>query len=134
MVQAKVFVVIVGLLAFMGSPGAAESPYGQLVVFENPGCGTCLLFEKEIGKAYPRTELGQELPLVRVNTFSVPEEWTPLAQTVCFTPTFLILDREGQVRGRWIGYRGDEFFWSNLEKEVALLRREQRRGESVLAR
>ncbi|MBF0321704.1 MAG: hypothetical protein HQL62_01950, partial [Magnetococcales bacterium] len=74
---------------------------GRVVVFVNEGCHYCQAFDREIAKAYPKTDIGQHLPMVRVDTFDPPKEYAVLAKEMCFTPTILVLDSSGVERARF---------------------------------
>jgi len=104
--------LVVALTAW-ASTASAQS----LVMIEQPGCVHCLRWHEEIGTAYPKTEIGQQLGLERVQLSEVKDQpFTPL-RPVSFTPTFLLII-EGSEAGRLEGYAGAHFFWPLLEGMV----------------
>ena len=116
-------VIIAAFLWLLSATTAmAEPPLGRLLVVTSPYCPYCQAFKDEVGAAYPRTEVGRLLPLTEVSNFDPPEGFEALAREIRFVPTFLVLDREGREQARLRGYRGDEFFWSDLEPVVAQMR------------
>ncbi|MBF0153610.1 MAG: thioredoxin family protein [Magnetococcales bacterium] len=88
---------------------------GRVVIFVNDGCPYCQSFEREVVRAYPKTDIGRQFPMVKVDTFDPPREYATLAKEMCFTPTILVLDSQGVERARFRGYRGNEFFWADME-------------------
>ncbi|MBF0624188.1 MAG: hypothetical protein HQL82_05215 [Magnetococcales bacterium] len=97
-------------------PVRAEEPLGRLLVFVNPVCQYCEAFEREVGRIYAKTPLGERLPIVRVDTLDPPEQYAAQASRVSFTPTFIVVTPDGHEQAVFRGYRGEEFFWSELER------------------
>ncbi|MBF0136267.1 MAG: thioredoxin fold domain-containing protein [Magnetococcus sp. DMHC-1] len=114
-VTGKLFILLLALLTARDIPALETEIIGRVVVFVNDGCPYCRTFEQEVGQAYPKTALGQRFPMVKVDTFDPPKEYATLAKEVCFTPTILVLDRQGVEQARFRGYRGNEFFWADME-------------------
>ncbi|MBF0179217.1 MAG: hypothetical protein HQM03_04210 [Magnetococcales bacterium] len=96
------------------APVLADSG-GRLVVFTTDYCPYCKDFMEHVAPAYPKTSLGKRFPMTMVDNFSPPKEWEEMAWQIRFYPTFLVVDRQGKTRGQFRGYRGEEFFWSELE-------------------
>lgn len=99
------------MLLALALPAAAA----ELVMIDREGCGYCIAWKKQIGPAYPNTDLGQFAPLRIVNIREGTPEGMTFARPVLFTPTFILVD-EGQELGRIEGYPGEDFFWGLLEK------------------
>lgn len=102
--------VLFGLLMTPQGSHAAE-----LVMIDRDGCGYCIAWKKQIGPAYPNTNLGQFAPLRVVNVREGTPAGLSLDRPVVFTPTFILVDN-GKELGRIEGYPGEDFFWSLLEK------------------
>ncbi len=113
-------VLILALLipSLVLSVASAESR-GRLIVFTTDFCTFCKDFMQTVGVVYPKTEIGKRFPMVVVNQFATPKEWEDLAWEIRFFPTFLIMDQQNKIMGRFRGYRGEEFFWSDLETIAA---------------
>lgn len=94
---------------------AAPARAADLVMVDREGCAYCLLWKKQIGPAYPNTDLGQYAPLIVVNIRDGAPEGVSFARPVIFTPTFILIEN-GVELDRIEGYAGDEFFWSLLER------------------
>lgn len=99
------------LLAAGAHPAAATA--AELLVVEAPRCGPCLLFDREIGALYPKTEEGRLAPLRRVAFgFPAPEPHAFVGQAKV-APTFVLVEG-GREIGRFEGYSNDELFWLSL--------------------
>ncbi len=99
--------------------GAALNAERQLVVFEAPGCGFCLMFKEQI-----LADWQSSVSVVRSSTPQPPEGWT-LEQPVFAAPTIVLFER-GRETARFTGYDGDApRFWGWLGQR--LLSPEQRR-------
>lgn len=99
----------------LAATGAAAGQF-QLLMFERDGCSYCLLWNEQIGPAYPRTAQGRAAPLERLDVKApLPEGVTLTGRPPAFTPTFVLLD-DGTEVGRIEGYAGDEFFWVLLDR------------------
>lgn len=92
------------------SAAAAPSPGLSLVMIEEEGCGYCRRWLEEVGPGYAASDEGRRAPLRRLDRFS--SEAARFARVV-YTPTFVLL-RDGQEKGRILGYPGPDFFWSLL--------------------
>lgn len=93
---------------------ALPSQAAELVMYRRAGCPYCEAFDREIGPAYPKTELGKKLPLRQVHIDQGRDRSVELKTPVRFTPTFVLVE-DGKEKGRIEGYPGDLFFWSRLE-------------------
>lgn len=88
----------------------------ELIMVEQPGCAYCAAWDKAIAPIYPKTEAGQYAPLHRVDLRAGAPEGVTYAYPARFTPTFILVDDDGQELGRIEGYPGEDFFWGLLEK------------------
>jgi hypothetical protein len=82
----------------------------ELVMFEQPGCGYCLRWDREVGALYGRTAEARTLPLRRIDIAHQKQSGVALASPVRFTPTFVVTDNGREV-GRITGYSNDDTFW-----------------------
>ncbi len=121
MMRKMIVAVLVWLLP-VAAVAAETEPLGRLLVITSPYCPYCQAFMHDVAPAYPKTEVGGLLPMVEVNNVDPPEAYEEWAWEIRFVPTFLVLDLEGREQARIRGYRGDEFFWSDLEMVVARMR------------
>lgn len=85
----------------------------ELLMFEHAGCPWCVMWHREIGPIYPKTEEGQRAPLRRIAlTNGMPPE-VSFVGPVTATPTFVLVEN-GKEIGRLTGYRDDDSFWGLL--------------------
>jgi hypothetical protein len=108
---ALVLPVVPGTLA---SPAAAA----ELVMVQQPGCTWCARWNSEIAPIWPKTEAGAFAPLRRAQLRDMPAGYA-LDRRVSFTPTFLVVDDDGEELGRLEGYPGADFFWPMIERLLA---------------
>jgi hypothetical protein len=86
-----------------------------LLVYERAGCPWCARWDAEVAPIFPRTEIGKQVLLRRINLDSARPDDPKLDDPVRFTPTFVLM-RDGAEVGRITGYHNDGFFWGLLEK------------------
>lgn len=96
------------LLSFSSHALAAE-----LIMFTRNGCAYCLLWDKQIGPIYSKTDEAIRAPLKKVNLDSGNTTDPILLEAVSVTPTFVLID-QGREIGRFAGYSDDLTFWSQL--------------------
>jgi len=96
---------------------AMSAKAAELVMYRRPGCPYCLAFDRDIGPIYPKTALGQRVPLRHVDITSRGAAAIVLASPVRFTPTFVLVE-DGHEVGRIEGYAGEDFFWGSLERLI----------------
>lgn len=109
-------VLLAGLLM------ASVSEAAELLYFFSPDCGYCRAFDEEVAKVYPKTDVADIAPLIRVEVD--PDSFRPIDPGVPFdpgtVPTFILV-QEGQEVARLSGYSGDELFWMSLQRMLNLL-------------
>lgn len=89
---------------------ASMAQASELVMFEQPGCGYCLRWDREVGALYGKTTEARMLPLRRIDIASQKQSGIALASPVRFTPTFVVVEGGREV-GRITGYSNDDTFW-----------------------
>jgi thioredoxin-related protein len=88
----------------------------ELVMFRRAGCPWCAAWDREIGPIYPKTEIGQRIPLRHVDLDRAPGAAPlELASPIRYTPTFVLVEGNQEI-ARIEGYPGEEFFWARLER------------------
>ena len=101
--------LVVFLLALM--PGALAADGLRLLMVERPGCYYCVVFKRDVAPIYEKAEEGRLAPLVHYDLRNpLPDDIT-LTSRAHVTPTFILLDADGQELDRLTGYPGDDFFW-----------------------
>ena len=102
---------LVAALLFWASPLVAT----ELLMVERQGCPYCIAWKKEVGPAYPHTDMGAFAPLRIIDIRDGAPEGVRFARPAMFTPTFILI-KDGAEIGRIEGYPGEDFFWGLLEK------------------
>ncbi len=84
----------------------------RLIMFEQPACEYCEIWNEEVGVKYDKTEEGRFAPLTRAH---IAEAQTQFGiGGVVYTPTFVLV-RNGKEVGRLVGYISEDFFWAMLQ-------------------
>lgn len=109
------------LIIACGLPSTVASG-AELYMFRRVGCPWCAAWDREIGPAYDKTEIGRRAPLRMVDIYG---EHPPIALKgrIIYTPTFVLIENGREV-GRIEGYPGNQFFWGLLEGLLQQLPRE----------
>jgi len=107
--------VAVAASSIVGAPLWAET---YLLMAEEDGCIWCARWDRDVSTEYPLTAEGKAAPLRRVDIHQPLPDGIELAQTLQFTPTFVLI-QDGQEVGRLEGYPGEEFFWFLLQELLA---------------
>lgn len=96
------------ILTLANSAGAAE-----LIMVRQAGCPWCILWDREIGSIYPKSDEGRFAPLRPIDIRKpLP---VSVKQPVTITPTFILVEDSHEI-GRITGYPGDSFFWEMLSE------------------
>jgi len=89
----------------------------ELLMFRRVGCPWCAAWDREIGPAYPRTDIGRRIPIRFIDLDRDDATKFRLKGPVHYTPTFVLIEDDHEV-GRIEGYPGADFFWSRIENLV----------------
>jgi thioredoxin-related protein len=101
----------------LGALCASGASALELVMVRSAGCPWCAAWDREVAPVYPKTEIGQRLPIRSIDHTRTADLKAALKSPVRFTPTFVLIDQEHEI-GRIEGYPGQEFFWGLLENLV----------------
>ena len=87
----------------------------KLLMITADYCVYCQIWEKEIGKIYPKTDISKSFPLERVelDKYSVSNDLENYETKI--TPTFVFF-KENEEIGRIIGYSSAEMFWWQVDE------------------
>ena len=106
----------------MWTAGIISAHAAELLMYRSAGCAWCAAWDREIGPIYPKTEIGQRLPIRFLYLEHEEEPKIALAAPIRFTPTF-VLAETGRELGRIEGYPGQDFFWGLVERLAQRLNR-----------
>lgn len=101
------------LLAMVSVLGSERALAAELLLIEDPRCGPCILFDRQVGTIYSKTDEGRIAPIHRVAFGApAPAPYAFIGQPKV-APTFVLV-HEGLEIGRFEGYSSDELFWMSL--------------------
>ena len=112
----NVFVSALLFIKLTLSSASGNNDSLMLMVTEKT-CLVCKIWEKQIGKIYPKIEIANKFPLFRieikdfVNYFKIDLKKTKI------TPTFIFIENNTE-KGRIIGYTNPEMFWWQVDEIV----------------
>ena len=106
----KLLLIVIFLLSLKSS--FAEN---KLLMITADYCVYCQIWEKEIGKIYPKTDIAKNFPLERIelDEHSVSNDLDNYETKI--TPTFIFFKEKEEI-GRIIGYSSAEMFWWQIDE------------------
>ena len=87
----------------------------KLVMITSDYCVYCQIWEEEIGKIYPKTDIAKSFPLERIKLDEDSIKNDPNNYETKITPTFVFF-REKEEIGRITGYSSAEMFWWQVDE------------------
>ena len=106
-----ILILIVIFLSSLKSSFADD----KLLMITADYCIYCQIWEKEIGKIYPKTDISKSFPLERIelDEHSIRNELDNYVTKI--TPTFVFFNENKEI-GRIIGYSSAEMFWWQVDE------------------
>ena len=106
----KLFLIVIFLLSLKSS--FADN---KLLMITADYCVYCQIWEKEIGKIYPKTDIAKNFPLERIelDEHSISNDSDNYQTKI--TPTFVFFKEKEEI-GRIIGYSSAEMFWWQVDE------------------
>ena len=96
-----------------------SSSYGKentlLLMVTDKSCLICMVWEKQIGKIYPKTEIANKFPLSRIEIKDFVDYSKHKLKKTNITPTFIFI-RNNSEKGRIEGYTSPEMFWWQVDE------------------
>ena len=89
-----------------------------LLMITDKTCLICMVWEKQIGKIYPRTEIANEFPLSRIEMNDFVNYNKHKIKKTNITPTFIFI-RNNNEKGRIEGYTSPEMFWWQVDEIIS---------------
>ena len=87
----------------------------KLLMITADYCVYCQIWEKEIGKIYPKTDISKSFPLERIELDENSISNDSGNYETKITPTFVFF-KENEEIGRIIGYSSAEMFWWQVDE------------------
>ena len=91
----------------------------KLVMITADYCIYCQIWEKEIGKIYPKTDISKNFPLekIELDEQSISSNLDNYGTKI--TPTFIFFKGKEEI-GRIMGYSSAEMFWWEVDEILDL--------------
>lgn len=89
----------------------------ELLMFTRKSCAYCLLWEKQIGPIYPKTDEAKAAPLRKIDLDADASSGGAFNPPVTITPTFVLVEGTREI-SRFVGYNDELSFWSNLTEHL----------------
>ena len=106
-----ILILIVIFLSSLKSSFADD----KLLMITADYCIYCQIWENEIGKIYPKTDIAKSFPLERIelDEHSIRNDLD--SNETKITPTFVFFKEKEEI-GRIIGYSSAEMFWWQVDE------------------
>ena len=101
-------------LTISSSQGTENS---LLLMVTDKTCLICMIWEKQIGKIYPKTEIANKFPLSRIEIKDFVNYSKHKLKKTNITPTFIFI-RNNNEKGRIEGYTSPEMFWWQVDEII----------------
>ena len=88
-----------------------------LLMITDKTCLICMVWEKQIGKIYPKTEIANKFPLSRIEMKDFVNYSKHKLKKTNITPTFIFI-RNNKEQGRIEGYTSPEMFWWQVDEII----------------
>ena len=88
-----------------------------LLMITDKTCLICMVWEKQIGKIYPKTEIANKFPLSRIEINDFVNYTKHKIKKTNITPTFIFI-RNNNEQGRIQGYTSPEMFWWQVDEII----------------
>ena len=88
-----------------------------LLMITDKTCLICMVWEKQIGKIYPKTEIANKFPLSRIEISDFVNYSKHKIKKTNITPTFIFI-RNNNEQGRIEGYTSPEMFWWQVDEII----------------
>ena len=109
-----IFLIFVFKLTFSSSYAKDNS---LLLMITEKTCLICMVWEKQIGEIYPKTEIANKFPLSRIEMKDFVNYSKHELKKTNVTPTFIFI-RNNNEQGRIEGYTSPEMFWWQVDEIV----------------
>ena len=102
-------------IASLSSTYAKEN--SLMLMITDKTCLYCIIWEKQIGKIYPKTEISKRFPLSRIEAKDFVSYKKYNLKKTDITPTFIFI-KNAREKGRIEGYTNPEMFWWQVDEII----------------
>ena len=110
-IKKTVYLIILLLLSFKQVSKADT----KLLMLTDEKCMYCMIWEKQIGNLYNKTEISKIYPLKKYEVGTITDDFKNKIFKTNITPTFVFFDHDKEI-GRITGYKSPEMFWWQIDE------------------
>ena len=88
-----------------------------MIMITDQNCLYCIVWEKQIGKIYPKTEIAKKFSLHRIEVKNFVNYTKYDLKKTNITPTFIFIKNDNE-EGRIEGYTNPEMFWWQVDEII----------------
>ena len=111
------FIILIALFIKLTISSSQGTENSLLLMVTDKTCLICMIWEKQIGKIYPKTEIANKFPLSRIEIKDFVNYSKYKLKKTNITPTFIFI-RNNNEQGRIQGYTSPEMFWWQVDEIV----------------
>ena len=104
--------IAVSIFVFLANSSLSAN---NLVMVTSEYCIYCQIWEKQIGKIYPKTDIAKNYPLKRIELDDFLKDNYYNVEKTKITPTFIFFEDQKEI-GRITGYSNPEMFWWQVDE------------------
>ena len=112
----NLILLLIVILLLSIKPSFADN---KLLMITADYCIYCQIWEKEIGKIYPKTDISKIFPLEKIELDEQSISSESVNYETKITPTFIFFKEKEEI-GRIIGYSSAEMFWWQVDEILNL--------------
>ena len=114
-ISTLIIVLFIFIISIFKSVNAKDSSLFFFITDKN--CLYCIVWEKQIGKIYPKTEIAKIFPLHRIEVKKFTHYKKYNLKKTNITPTFIFIKNDNE-EGRIEGYTNPEMFWWQVDEII----------------
>ena len=111
------FAILFALFVKLTISSSQGKENSLLLMVTDKACLICMIWEKQIGKIYSKTEISSKFPLSRIEIHDFVNYTKYKLEKTSITPTFIFI-KDDNEKGRIEGYTNPEMFWWQVDEIV----------------
>ena len=119
MIFKKLYNLLLILIVIFLSSLKSSFADDKLLMITADYCIYCQIWEKEIGKIYPKTDISKIFPLEKIELDEQSISSESVNYETKITPTFIFFKEKEEI-GRITGYSSAEMFWWQVDEILDL--------------
>ena len=114
-IYTPIIVFLIFIISIFQSVDAKDT--SLMIMITDKNCLYCIVWEKQIGKIYPKTQIAKKFPLHRIEVKNFVNYTKYDLKKTNITPTFIFI-KNGNETGRLEGYTNPEMFWWQVDEII----------------